>query len=89
MGRKVAAATRAAQVALPVSPVTRAPTATISIQVPMLDTKLALNSTAKSRWRRGRTEANAIPAPYRPRPGLAPAQLHLAEAWARAASPIL
>src|SRR5215472_11997650 len=53
IGRKAPAATRTAQLAWPVREMTRAPTATVCIQVPTLDTRLAVHRTAKLRWRNG------------------------------------
>jgi len=49
MGRKAATATRAAQMAWSVAATTRAPTATVSIHVPTLETRPPAKSSAKSR----------------------------------------
>src|SRR5437588_11317613 len=56
---KAAAATIPVQVLLPVAAVTRAPTATVCIHDPTLETRAALQIRAKLRWRRGRSDENA------------------------------
>ena len=60
IGRNAPAATRTAQLAWPVREITSAPTATVCIQVPMLETRLAVHSTAKFRWRSGRSATAAL-----------------------------
>ena len=49
IGRNAPAATSTAQLACPVREMTRAPTATVCIHEPTLETRLAVHSTAKCR----------------------------------------
>ena len=49
----------AVQTGLPVMPVTRAPTATVCIHVPMFDTRLPVQTRANRRCRSGRRETAA------------------------------
>jgi hypothetical protein len=61
MGRNAPAATRTAQVALPVFEMTRAPTATVCIQDPMYEMNPAIHSSVKLRCRNGRNEEGPRP----------------------------
>ena len=56
MGRNAPAATRTAQVALPVSEMTSAPTATVCIQDPMVEMSPAVQSRVNARCRKGRSD---------------------------------
>jgi hypothetical protein len=59
MGRNAPAAIRTAQLAWPVREITSAPTATVCIQEPTFDTRLADHSRLKFRYRSGRSDAAA------------------------------
>src|SRR5207248_5399669 len=59
MGRKAAAATMPVHRLWCVFAVTRAPTATVCIHDPTLETRAALQIRAKLRWRSGRSDENA------------------------------
>jgi hypothetical protein len=58
IGRNPPAATRTAHVALPVSEMTSAPTATVCIQEPTTEISPAVHSSVKLRWRNGRSDEN-------------------------------
>lgn len=74
IGRNPPAATSTAQVAFPVSEMTRAPTATVCIQDPIVETRPAVHSRVKARCRNGcsparpRVRAGAADSPGPDRP---------------------
>ena len=66
MGTKPAAATSPVHPALPVAVVTRMPTPTVSIQVPMFETKAPAHSSAKRRCRNGANDGDRFTGPTVP-----------------------